>query len=118
MTERKFQRRLKKIQKQGERYKKEKELMDAYADYFPEKKRRKTSNIMLVVSVIAIMGYVIASFWLQLMTSIEISPTVTTLYFAFWTSELWALMAIKRNKIKYSQETILGDFVDGNGING
>lgn len=118
MTEKQFQRRLKKIQKQGERHKQEKELMDVYAEYFPEKKQRKTSNIMLVVSVIAIMGYVIAAFWLQLMTSIEISPTITTLYFAFWTCEIFSLASIKRNKLKYPQETPLGDFIDGNGING
>ena len=118
MTEKQFQRRLKRIQKQGERHKQEKELMDVYAEYFPEKKQRKVSNIMLVVSVIAIMGYVIAAFWLQLMISIEISPTITALYFAFWTTEIYAISSIKRNKIKYSQETPLGDFIDGNGING
>ena len=118
MTEKQFQRKLKKIQKQGERHKQEKELMDAYAEYFPEKKQRKVSNIMLVISIIAIVGYVIASFWLQLMTSIEISPTITTLWFAFWTTEVWLLASIRKNKLKYPQETPLGDFIDGNGING
>lgn len=118
MTEKQFQRRLKKIQKQGERYKKEKELTDVYAEYFPEKKQRKISNIMLTASVIAIVGYVIASFWLQLMTSIEISPTVTTLWFAFWTSELYILSNIKKNKLRYPQDMHPGDFVDGNGIDG
>lgn len=121
MTEKQFQRRLKKIQKQGEQYKREKELMDVYADYFPQKKERKTSNIMLVISVVAILGYVVAAFWLQLITGIEVSPTVTSLWFAFWTVEIWQLARIKINKIKNSQDTIeipLGDFVDGNGING
>ena len=76
---------------------------------------------MLVVSVIAILGYVIGAFWLQLMTGIEISPTVTTLWFAFWTVEIWQLARIKINKDKNTQNIVdipLGDFVDGNGING
>ena len=118
MTEKQFQRKLKKIQKKGEQYKREKELMDVYAEYFPQKKERKTSNIMLVISVIAILGYVIASFWLQLMTSVEVSPTITTLWFAFWTSEIWILASIRKNKLKYPQDIHLGDFIDGNGIDG
>lgn len=121
MTEKQFQRKLKKMQKEGERYKQIKELSDAYAEYFPEKKEKKVSNIMLVVSVIAVLSYVVAAFWIQLMTGAEISPTVTTLYFSFWTIEVWNMSRIKINKIKNNSnitDTIINDFVDGNGING
>ena len=116
MTEKQFQRKLKKMQKEGERYKQIKEVSDAYAEYFPGKKEKKVSNIMLIVSVFAVLGYVMAAFWIQLMTGTEISPTVTTLYFAFWTSEIWALTAIKRNKIKHSYDEVIYSAEDG--ING
>ena len=118
MTEKQFQRKLKKMQKEGERYKQIKEVLDVYAGYFPAKKERKTSNIMLVVSVAAVLGYVIAAFWIQLMSGTEVSPTVTTLWFAFWTCEIWQLARIKVNKDRYKQSTITSEFMDGDGING
>jgi hypothetical protein len=91
--------RLKKIKKQGERYKKEKAVKDAYAEYWPEGKKRKVSNIMLVVSVIAIVGYVIANYVLQYKTGIELSPTITPYWFLFWTSEVFLLAGIKTSKV-------------------
>lgn len=100
MTEKQFQKKLEKIKKQGERYKQEKKLRDAYAKYMPEKHKRKVSNIMLAIIVIAIVGYVILNFYLQLRTSVEISPTITTCWFAFWTAEIIALMGIKVSKVK------------------
>ena len=102
MTERKFQKRLEKIRKQGERAKQEKMLRDEYDKYLPNKKKRKVSNIMLVISVFAIVGYVIANFILQLNTGIEVSSTISTLWFAFWTVEIFALAGIKVSKTKYS----------------
>ena len=116
MTEKQFQRKLKKIQKEGERYKQEKALIDAYAEYFPHKKEKKVSNIMLVVSVLAILGYVLAAFILQFITNVEISPTITTLWFAFWTVEIWQLARIKVNKINNTQIDI--PFFEENGIDG
>lgn len=118
MTEKQFQRKLKKMQTEGERYKQIKEVTDVYAEYFPEKKERKTSNIMLVVSVIAVLSYVVAAFWVQLMTGVEISPTVTTLYFAFWTTEIYSMSRIRINKERYKQNTFTSEFFDGDGING
>ena len=43
MSERKFQKKLEKIRKQGERDKQEYELREAYAKYAPEKKKKKVS---------------------------------------------------------------------------
>lgn len=118
MTEKQFQRKLKKMQKEGERYKQIKEVSDAYAEYFPQKKERKTSNIMLVVAVFAVLGYVIAALWLQLISGIEVSPTITTLWFTFWTVEIWQLARIKVNKDKNTKPIIASEFIDGDGING
>ena len=95
------ERKLKKIQRQGERYKKEKEVRDAYIEYLPDRKKRKVSNIMLVIIVAAIIGYVIASFWIQYKTGIAIDPTITTCWFSFWTIEVVALTTIKNNKTKH-----------------
>ena len=95
------ERKLKKIQRQGERYKKEKEVRDAYIEYLPDRKKRKVSNIMLVIIVAAIICYVIASFWIQYKTGIAIDPTITTCWFSFWTIEVVALTTIKNNKTKH-----------------
>ena len=97
----KFKRKLRKIKRQGEQYKMEKKLRDAYAEYWPDRKKRKVSNIMLVAIIVAIVGYVIASFWLQYVTGIAIDPTITTCWFGFWTVEIIALTTIKNNKTKY-----------------
>lgn len=118
MTEKQFQRKLKKMQKEGERYKQIKEVADTYAEYFPQKKEKKTSTIMLIVAVTAVLGYVVAALWLQLVSGIEVSPTITTLWFTFWTVEIWQLARIKVNKDKHVQNTFTSEFIDGDGING
>lgn len=99
MTDRQYQRKLNRIKKQGERYKQEKELRDAYAEFMPEKKERKVSNIMLVVIVIAIVGYTVASFWLTYITGVSIDSTLTTCFYAFMSSEIVALAGIKCSKV-------------------
>lgn len=101
MTEKRLQRKLAKIRKQGERYKKEKELRDTYAEYLPDKKKRKVSNIMLVIIVAAIVVYTVASFWIQYRTGIPMDATLTTLYYGFWTVELISLTSIKNIKTKH-----------------
>ena len=57
---------------------------------------------MLVVVCTMIILYTIADFALQYFTTIEVSPTLTTAWFAFWGSELVALTAIKTTKVKYN----------------
>lgn len=99
MTDKQYQKKLEKIKKRGERYKQEKELRDAYAQYMPEKKERKVSNIMLVVIVLAIVGYAVANFYLQYNLGIEISSTLTTCWYSFWGVEIAALSAIKVTKV-------------------
>lgn len=99
MTEKRFQRKLDKIKKRGERYKKEKELRDVYAKYVPERKQRKVSNVMLCIIVIAIVGYVVADFVLQYRMGVELSPTITTCWFAFWTVEIVSLASIRVSKV-------------------
>lgn len=105
MSEKRFNKKLERIKKQGERYKQEKELRDAYAQYVPDKKKRKISNIMLVVTVIAIVGYVVANYILQYSTGVELSPTITPFWFAFWTGEIFVLAGIRISKVKNNYDT-------------
>jgi biotin transporter BioY len=75
------------------------------------KPKKKVSNIMLVVICIMIICYAIANFVLQYYTQIEVSPTLTTSWFAFWGVELVSLTAIKTSKIKhgYDNENVTVD---------
>ena len=70
-----FQMKLKRIEKRGEKQKAKQELIDRYAPYYPNK-RRKVSNVMLVVIVTAIIAYTVASFAIQYFTGMEISSTL------------------------------------------
>ena len=104
MGEKIFKRRLARIQKKGEQYKKIRELEESYSEYMPAKKERKVSNIMLVVIVIAIVGYALANFWLQYHTGMEMSSTLTGCWYAFWGTEIVALAAIRTSKTKHSHD--------------
>lgn len=63
------------------------------------KKKRKVSNIMLVLICTMIILYAAATFALQYFTQVEISPTLTTAWFAFWGTELVTLGGIKITKV-------------------
>ena len=99
MTEKRFNRKLEKIKKRGERYKKEKELKEAYAEYVPERKKRRFSSIMVVIIVAAISLYTIASFWLTYACGMSIDSTLTTAFYTFFGSELFLLAGIKTSKV-------------------
>ena len=68
------------------------------------KPKKKVSNIMLVLICTMIIGYTVADFALQYFTSIEVSPTLTTSWFAFWGVELINLTVIKTSKVKHHQD--------------
>lgn len=69
-----------------------------------QKSKKKVSNIMLVLICTMIILYTIADFALQYFTSIEVSPTLTTAWFAFWGTELVALAAIRTSKLKHGAD--------------
>ena len=83
------------------------------------KPKKKVSNIMLVVICFMIIAYTVADFILQYFTSIEVSPTLTTAWFAFWGTELVALAAIKTTKVKHQkQEDMVEDIIEEDFIDG
>jgi hypothetical protein len=100
---------LKRIEKRGERQKAKVTLEEKYAEYYPYREGAKVSNIMLVIIVIAIVGYTIASFVLQYHTGVEMSPTITSAWFLFWGTEIAMLTGIKVSKIlkeKHNDEEV------------
>ena len=68
------------------------------------KDKKKVSNIMLVIICIMVILYAAADFALQYFASVEVSPTLTTAWFAFWGAEIVSLAAIKTSKIKHKVE--------------
>ena len=106
MREKLFQWKLKRIEKRGERYKREYILKSAYAKYVPERKKRKVSNILLVVAVAAITVYTIANLWITYTTGVSIDSTLTTCFYTFWGSELFLLAGIRVSKIKNKYDNI------------
>ena len=103
MYSKRFKRKLNRIRKQGERYKKEQAVRNAYAEYWPDRKKRRVSNIMLIIVVSAIIIYTVASFWIQYRTGIPVDATLTTCFYTFWGSELLALTGIKISKVFKSE---------------
>lgn len=99
MKEKLFRLKLKKIQKRGERWKREYEAKQAYSQYMPERKKRKVSNILLVIVVMAITAYTVANLWITYTTGVAIDSTLTTCFYTFWGSELIALAGIRVSKI-------------------
>ena len=63
------------------------------------KPKKKVSNIMLVLICTMIILYTAADFALQYFAGVEVSPTLTNAWFAFWGTELVALAAIKTTKV-------------------
>lgn len=79
------------------------------AKHSKQKPKRKVSNILLVLICTMIILYTIADFALQYFVQSEISPTLTTAWFAFWGTELVALAAIRTSKLKHGVDTTTSD---------
>lgn len=95
-----FNKKLNKIKRKGERQKAKYELESRYEKYYPHKNGKKVSNIMLVIIVFSIVAYTVASFWLAYATGVSIDSTLTTCFYAFWTVEILALAGIRVSKVR------------------
>lgn len=71
-----------------------------------KKSKKSFSKILLPWIIVAIMLYTVAAFILQFFTSVEISSTLTTAYFSFWTIEIVSLAGIKTMKVKGKKEEV------------
>lgn len=102
MTEKEFQSKLRKIEKKNQIKEQKHKLMEQRIKYNPMKQildKMKTSNKILIIAVIAVISFTIASMYIQYKTGIEISSTLTTLWFSFWTVEIVTLAGIKVSKV-------------------
>lgn len=72
---------------------------------FHKKKREKHFSDYIVAAAIAAIGlYTAAAVVLQFCGFMEVSPTLTTCWFSFWTVELVSLAAIKSGKVKHGDK--------------
>jgi hypothetical protein len=69
------------------------------------KPKKKVSNIMLVVACTMIILYAAADFALQYFAHMEVSPTLTNAWFAFWGCESGFLACIKVSKVLKGSDT-------------
>ena len=65
-----------------------------------KRRRRHFADYIVFLSIFAVTMFTVAAFVLQFLGMMEISATLTTCWFAFWTVEIVALASIKNAKIK------------------
>lgn len=78
--------------------------MASYRTVRRRKKKRSFADYIVYISIAAVTLFTIAAFVLQFKGLMEISATVTTCWFAFWTVEIVALAAIRTSKVKHNYE--------------
>lgn len=66
----------------------------------------KTSNKVLITSIIAIVSFTVMAFILQFVTGTEVSATLIEYWYKFWTVEIVVLSGIKISKIFKSYHNI------------
>lgn len=98
MSKKEFESRMRKIELDN-KSKERKEKLKAEKNKFKRSKKIKTSNIVLIAAIIAVIVYTAAAMYIQYNTSVEISSTLTEKWFRFWTVEVVALAGIKVTKV-------------------
>lgn len=65
-----------------------------------QKKKIHMSKWIVPFVIFSIFGFTGLAIYVQLATTIELSPTLITCFYAFCTGELWMLASIKKTKVK------------------
>lgn len=68
------------------------------------KRKRSFADYIVFISIFMVSLFTVAAFILQFKGLMEISATLTTCWFAFWTVEIVALAAIRTSKVKHNYE--------------
>ena len=71
-----------------------------YVSRRAKKKKAQLADYIVFLSIFAVTAFTVAAFILQFRGMMEISTTLTTAWFAFWTVEIIALASIRNVKIK------------------
>ena len=69
------------------------------------KSHSRTSKFIILFVVLALMAYTGFAMWVQIVSGVELSPTLTTCVFGFCTGELWLLATIKKAKLNNGQKS-------------
>lgn len=69
------------------------------------KSHSRTSKLIIAFVILSLFTYTGLAMWVQIKSGVELSPTLTTCYFAFCTGELWMLATIKKTKINNGQKS-------------
>lgn len=64
-------------------------------------KKKKFMDRMVVLSAAMIVLFTISAIVLQFVTSVELSGTLITCWYAFWTAEIFSLVSIKNTNTKH-----------------
>lgn len=100
MTEEKFLKKMKKIQLRNQKIELKNKLRlekrKVKRFIFP---KIKTSNKVLMAAIIAVVLFSLACLHIQYQTGFEVSSTLITLWFSFWTVEIVSLAGIKISKV-------------------
>ena len=68
------------------------------------RRRKHFSDYIVAAAITAIALYTVAAVVLQFCGLAEVSSTLTTCWFSFWTVEIVALAAIKGGKVKHGDK--------------
>lgn len=100
MTDEQFRKELEKIQQENHQIELKNKLKFERNKYRRLKiPKFKTSNIVLASSIVAVALFTAISLYIQYTTGIEVSSTLTTLWYSFWTVEIVSLAGIKVSKV-------------------
>ncbi len=70
-----------------------------------KKKLEKVSNVMLIASVVAVVGYTTAQIIALCFAGVVFPDTLTACWYGFWGTEIIALASIKNHKTKHNTNT-------------
>lgn len=100
MSENEFKSKLEKIKAKNES-KQRKYLLKEEKNKLKKSTKSKvsTSNKVLTSSIMAVILFTIVCLYIQYTTSTEVSSTLITLWYSFWTVEIVSLAGIKISKV-------------------
>ena len=68
--------------------------------------KKRKSDYVLAASILAIVLYTVAGIIVQIITGSEISPTLTSAWYSYWTVEIVALAGIKITNVIRGEDNI------------
>lgn len=118
LSKKDFNKKVAAMREENERLKILHEIKTERAKYCDKdaKNKAKTSNIVLCCSVVAVTLYTIIALIIQYKTGMEVSSTLSTLWYGFWTVEITILAGIKVTKVikEYNSDSTNDDENDEN----